>query len=354
MIILRIIVFPIALLYGSIILIRNLLFNLRILPSKKYNIPIISVGNLSYGGTGKTPHVEYLIRLLQKKYNIATLSRGYKRKSTGFVIADINDSVNDVGDEALQYKRKFNNVVVAVDKSRRKGIKKLLKTHPEIDVILMDDAFQHRFVSPGLSILLSDYHNLFTKDFLIPSGTLREHRRNYRRADIIIVTKSGSLLSPIISRSLEEEIKPRQNQSLYFSFVKYDKIVPFTEKSKKTGKIKTTYSTIILIAGIANSYPLEYHLKNMCNDLIILKYRDHYQYTLKDVEMFHETYNSVFNKNKIIITTEKDAMRMVDSPVSENIKDLPIYYIPILTEIHKPGNIDLEKQILNYVKINKN
>lgn len=219
--VLRLLLLPFAYLYGLLMLIRGKLFDWKILPSESFPISVISVGNLSYGGTGKTPLVEYIIRLLQNEMKLATLSRGYKRNTRGFVLANKDSTYEEIGDEPLQYKTKFSNIEVAVHEKRRKGIRQLLKLFPDLKLVLLDDAYQHRYVKPGLSILLTDFHKLYIKDFPMPAGTLREFRSAAKRADIIIVTKTTSVLSPITRRRITSLIKPRVDQQLLFSYIRY-------------------------------------------------------------------------------------------------------------------------------------
>ena len=347
----RVFLFPFACLYGIIIQMRNKFFDWHILPSENFDIPIISVGNLSYGGTGKTPHIEYLIRLLQKEFNLATLSRGYGRKTKGFVIANEYSSYHEIGDEPLQYQQKFDNIKVAVDESRKRGIKLLSNLSPNLNTILLDDAYQHRYVKPGMSILLTDFHKLYVNDFIIPTGTLREFRKGAKRADIIIVTKTNTVFSPITRRRITNLIKPRKHQTLYFSHIKYGNKVTLTDFTETPEEKK--YNTIVLFTGIANSYPLQEHLRNFCSELIILDFPDHHKYNTNDLEKIKTTYFDVFSKNKIIFTTEKDAMRLIKTNLFEKIKHLPIYYIPIEIKFHLGGEKGFDKQIVDYVKKNK-
>lgn len=349
--IVRVLLFPFACLYGLITQIRNKFFDWGIIPSKSFNMPVISVGNLSYGGTGKTPHIEYLIRLLHKEFKVATLSRGYGRKTKGFVLANEFSSYQEIGDEPLQYSQKFKKIDVAVDECRRRGIKLLSNLKPDLNSILLDDAFQHRYVKPGLSILLTDFHKLYVNDYPMPTGTLREFRRGAKRADIIIVTKTNSVFSPITKRRITNLIKPCKHQSLYFSYIKYSHKVALTDFVENPEKKK--YNTIILFTGIANSYPLQEHLRNYCSELIILDFPDHHQYNVSDLEKIKTTYLDVFSKNKIIFTTEKDAMRLIKTDLFEKIKHLPIFYIPIEIKFHLGGEKGFEKQIVDYVKKNK-
>lgn len=226
MFLLRILLLPFSLIYGLIVGVRNYFFNNGLLKSVEFKIPVISVGNLSAGGTGKTPHVEYLIRLLKDHFKIAVVSRGYLRKTRGFVLTDINSTVSMVGDEPMQYINKFKNLLVAVDENRNHGIQKLMTSHTELDAVILDDAFQHRYVKPGLSILLTDFHSLYSKDFLLPVGRLRESKKGAKRADIIIVTKTDPVFSPLSKRAVLEQLKPQPHQKVFFSYVTYGLPIP--------------------------------------------------------------------------------------------------------------------------------
>lgn len=332
-------------------MIRNKFFDKNILKSKSFKIPIISVGNLTMGGTGKSPHVEYLIRMLGKDFKVITLSRGYKRKTKGFILADENTTATDIGDEPFQFKSKFENIEVAVDEKRVRGIEKIMELKPDTDVVLLDDAFQHRYVKPGLSILLTDFHNLYNQDYIVPSGSLREFRSGASRADIIVVTKCAKVLSPLTRSRINDELKPQPHQKLYFSYIEHGsftaipglKFVP--DKRKK-------YSTILLVAGIANSYPLEFYLKNLCIDLEILKFPDHYQYTKKDITRIVEAYDRILSQKKVIVTTEKDAMRLMHPEFIKLLKHFPVCYVPIEMKFHKEDKIKFDNQIISYVKKN--
>ncbi len=351
MIILRIILLPLSFLYGLIILFRNTLFDWGFIPSRSYSFPVISVGNLSVGGTGKSPHVEYLVRLLQNDFTVATLSRGYKRKTKGFFLAGENPDVEQIGDEPCQFAHKFPSAKVAVDEKRVNGINMLTAKFPDLDVIILDDAFQHRHVKPGLSILLTDYHKLYSNDYPMPSGTLRELRSGAQRADIIVVTKTSSVLSPITKRNVEDSLKIRPHQKIYFSYIKHGKFtaLPGLNISSSVSK----YSMILMVTGIANSYPLEMHLMKHCDRLEKISFNDHHQYTLKDIEKIVDVFDNQLAKNKIIVTTEKDAMRLIRPGFMKLLKNFPVFYVPIEIIIHKEGRKEFNKQILNYVKENR-
>lgn len=349
---LRLFLLPFSLIFELITRLRNKLFDWKILPGVSFQFPLISVGNLSAGGTGKTPHVEYLIGLLISGNALATLSRGYGRKTKGFRIANHNDNAGTIGDEPEQFHNKFPGIVVCTDEKRKHGILSLLSVKPDLDVIIMDDAFQHRYVKPGLSILLTDYHRLYTKDYLLPFGTLRESRSGARRADLIVITKTPNVLSPFDRQSITASIKPRKHQKIYFSFVKYGKLRSVWN-SEETIEAGTKFTVIILVAGIANPYPLEYELRNICSDLIVLRYGDHHKYTSGDFEQIKGNYNDIYTRNKLLVTTEKDAMRMLDPDVKEMAAQLPFFYVPIEIDFHNGDKQDFDKTILDYVKANK-
>ena len=338
---------PFGLLYGTVTAIRNLLFDIKILPSKKFSVPVISVGNLTTGGTGKTPHVEYLIRLLKDNYQIATVSRGYKRKTSGFVIGDSNSDYRQLGDEPAQFIKKFPDITVSVDESRVRGIKSVIALKPQTNVFLLDDAYQHRYVSAGLKILLTDYRNLYTRNYPLPAGNLREFRCGSNRADIIIVTKTDKVLPSMLRQHLIEEIKPKSHQKLYFSYITYGKPTPLTEAAKNATIDK--FTNILLIAGIANPYPLEEHIKKTTDKLETILFPDHYQYKTSDLLAIQNRFHDIFSKKKVIITTEKDAMRLSDPVLKEYIDKLPVFYIPIEIAFHHDDKENFDNDILNYI-----
>jgi len=346
----RFLLFPVALLYGAVMYLRNKCYDWGIFKSEQFRIPTISVGNLSMGGTGKTPHVEYLIRLLKSDFNVAVLSRGYKRKTHGFILAGEESTSYHIGDEPLQISKKFRNVTVAVDEKRANGIKEILRRFEETQVVLLDDAFQHRAVKPGLSILLTDFHQLYSDDFIFPTGTLREFRCAAKRADIIIVTKTFNVLSPITVRRIQGLLKPAQNQQLFFSYISYGELKPLPGLtiSPPEGHINAA----LLFAGVANIYPLHEHLMKNTNHLEEIEFDDHHRYTKKDFQKIKETFDGMFMKNKIIITTEKDAMRIAIPRIPSALAGLPIFYIPIEVKIHKEFRKSFNDQIKNYVREN--
>ena len=314
---LRIILFPLVPIYFSVTWLRNSLYDKGIKPSQAYDFPVICVGNLSTGGTGKTPMIEYLIRLLSQQKKIATLSRGYKRVTKGFVLADASANVGTIGDEPLQFFNKFESIYVAVDENRQHGISELRKLQPQPEVILLDDAFQHRKVKAGLNILLTAYDNLYANDIVLPTGHLREPRIGSCRADIIVVTKCPKDLNRTQKEAITKLLKPKAHQTLYFSTIDYAENVMTSDSSKPLHD----FDNFTLITGIANAKPLVEFLKSKHLNFNHLAYGDHYNYTLKDIERFE--------KLDYIITTEKDYMRLCDF---ESLKH-KLYYLPIEIQI---------------------
>ena len=346
----RFLLFPFAVLYGLIIKVRNILFDVKIFPSEKFNIPIISVGNLIAGGSGKTPLVEYLIRLLDENINIATLSRGYKRKTKGYRLASVNETVETLGDEPLQYLQKFTNIHVAVCENRREGIHHLIHDVAELDTIILDDAFQHRYVKPELSILATDYFKLFTKDWLLPFGRLREHISGRKRADIIVVTKTPRIFSPIVRKQLLEEIKPYPGQLVCFSYINYLSFEPvYARKCEYSTKTDNVYS-IIMLTGIGNPGPMQEYLRRLCTDLEIMEFPDHHEFSEKDLLLIKEKFKNLPTKRKIIVTTEKDAKRLQNTEAEAILGNIPIFYAPINFEFHPADKMQFDEAVLSAVK----
>ncbi|MGE5424081.1 MAG: tetraacyldisaccharide 4'-kinase [Syntrophothermus sp.] len=345
----QILLYPLALLYGFVMMIRNLLFDLKIFRPVSFHIPVISVGNLSFGGTGKTPHIEYLIHLLKDKFFTGTLSRGYGRKSEGFVIASVKSTSKTIGDESLQYVQKFTTIKVAVDEKRVRGIRKLLETFPGLKVILLDDAYQHRWVQPGLSLLLTDYHQLYCEDHVFPAGRLREFSSGSKRADVIIVTKTPKIFSPITRRRIIEDLKPASHQKIFFSYIRYGNPVPVFHDYPWPEKL----SYLLLFTGIANDYPIREHLERKCSNLHVLKFPDHHQYTSQDLEKIRKDFEDLPTQKKALITTEKDFMRLQSAETSNFVKNLPLFYLPIDVEFHQDDKTAFDNLVLNYVGKNQ-
>ncbi|MDT8412184.1 MAG: tetraacyldisaccharide 4'-kinase [Vicingaceae bacterium] len=350
----KILFLPISWLYALVMMVRNKFYDLKIFRSTNFkDVITINVGNLNIGGVGKTPHVAYLVQLLQSNYNIAILSRGYKRLTKGFVLATKTSSFEDIGDEPLQYKKKFNNCLIAVDEKRVRGIQQIKKLHPSTKVILLDDAFQHRAVNPDINILVTDYTNLFIYDNVLPSGRLREPIYGYKRADIIIVSKCPIVLSPIDRRRIIEEINPKDYQDIYFSYVSYNKLKPFNGTTENyLNLIDDKNASVMLLTGIANSFPLYCHLKSKYKVVEHMKFPDHHAFTENDMETLKTKFNNLIGNNKLIITTEKDLMRLSLPKISSLINDLPVFYIPIEVNFHGEDKKKFDEQITNYVRKN--
>lgn len=313
--VLRKILFPFAILYGFITSIRNFLFDKGILKSTSFDVPVIAVGNLSVGGTGKTPQIEYLIRLLSDKFKIATLSRGYKRKSEGFVLADGTSNAEILGDEPFQFYQKFPNIHVAVDANRTNGITQLLSLKNKPDVILLDDAYQHRKVKAGFYILLTSFGDLYADDFMLPTGNLRESTSGANRANIIVVTKCPKDLSDQKQEEIRLKLNLNSSQQIYFTFIDYDDAIYNKEKKVAVNDIKSEAK--ILLAGIAKPKPFFDYLKNENDEC--LTYPDHHHFSDSDLDEIQNKGNG-----KKIITTEKDYVRLKDSKLVSQL-----YYLPI-------------------------
>jgi len=345
---LGIILYPFSLLYGFVMVVRNLLFDTGILTSVSFEKAVISVGNLSTGGTGKTPHIEYLIRLFSPDYSLATLSRGYGRESKGFLIGSKKTKVKYIGDEPLQLIRKFDSIKVAVDENRRRGISNLFAKYEDLKIVLLDDAFQHRWVKPVCSILLTSYSRLYCEDHVIPSGTLREFRSGAKRANIIIVTKTPKIFSPISRRRIIEEISPAAGQSLFFSYISFGEPLPVLDSTQE--EIPKKLISILLLTGIADHSQLQEHLERTCSNLVIMRYRDHHMYTEADINQISARFKDIPTQKKIIITTEKDMMRLKTTELTPLIRHLPIYYLPISVGFHGNDKADFDKLVLSFAE----
>ena len=320
----RILLLPFALLYWLGITIRNWLYDKRILESTSFGLPLICVGNLSVGGTGKSPMVEYLVANLKNKFKVATLSRGYKRKTRGYAMADEKTTALEIGDEPMQFHLKFPEVPVAVGEERILAIPELLHDRPETKVIILDDAFQHRSVKAGLNILLTDYNNLFTRDFYLPTGDLRDLKSSYKRAQIIVVTKCKKDLEEVEKQKLIKEINPLPGQQVFFTAINYSRPYHIISKMEKGLDKKVE---ILLVTGIANPRPLKKLLEEHSNTYQMLQYADHHIFTIDDLKEIKQAFNKIDAGEKVILTTEKDAVRLLK--FSDEIKDLPFYVVPV-------------------------
>ena len=334
--------------YGLGVGIRNLLFEMGVLKSRSFNTPVISVGNITVGGTGKTPHVEYLIRLLKDKMNVAVLSRGYKRKSSGYILSDKDTPMRMIGDEPYQIKQKFPDITVAVDKKRTRGITNLTEADgvPDVDVILLDDAFQHRYVKPGLNILLVDYHRLIVYDRLLPAGRLREPVRAKDRADIVIITKCPKDLKPMEFRVITKAMKLYPYQQLYFSTLEYD--TPRAVFSGKTFDENLNGKNILLLTGIASPEQMMHDLQEYDAEITPLTFGDHHDFSKKDVAKINESFASI-PEPKVILTTDKDATRlMATDGLSDEVKN-NLYSLPMRIVIMQEQEEEFNNKILGYV-----
>ncbi len=335
----RLLLFPFGVLYGIITAIRNLLFDWGI--KKTYEIPVksICVGNLSVGGTGKTPHVAYLAELLKAGNKVHILSRGYGRKTRGFILLDENSTSETVGDEPLFYYKNFPEIKVAVCESRKEGIEKLLAIEKP-DVILLDDAFQHRAVKAGLNIILTDYNHPYYSDLMLPAGNLREWKSGRKRADVVIVTKCPGNVDETQKAEMRRRLRFPADQ-IFFSQIEYGALLPFHTGSNPAVK------KVLLVTGIANPLPLEKYLQEKF-DVELMKFPDHHAFSLEDIQKIHKKFDTFASENKAIVTTEKDFMRLCDSGFSNEIKKKPWFYQQIA--VNPDRKKDLETVIKNYVR----
>ena len=358
---LRFLLSPVALIFNMVTWIRNQLFDWKLLPSKQFPIPVICIGNIAVGGTGKTPFTEYLISILKDHYRVAALSRGYKRETKGFRLVSTNSTAIEVGDEACQVKRKFPDIIVAVDEKRSRGINNLLALPEEKrpSVVLLDDAMQHRYVRPSLSIMLTDYQNMYYEDFLLPVGSLRESIKSAYRADIIVVTKCEDVIKPINLRIIEKNMMLLASQHLYFSKIEYYPLKPFSPSLALHPCLLeelTDEDEILLIAGVAKPQ-LFFDKLSSCNPHIYACiFPDHHLFTLSDIQKIDLEFQKMTSPNKRIITTEKDAIRL------KTVEFLPekwkpyLYYVPIHVEFlfEKGEEFDLriQKHVISTININ--
>ena len=336
---LRKILYPFSVLYGEVTSARNKMYDKGVLKSTQFDIPVIVVGNLSVGGTGKSPQIEYLVRLLKDNYKVAILSRGYKRSSKGFIIADENTSVESIGDEPMQFFTKFkNDIVVAVDANRVNGITKLKELHSP-DVILLDDAFQHRKVEAGLNILLTPYDNLYVDDTMLPTGDLREKVEGANRAQVVIVTKCPESLSEDKQFEITKKLNIELEQTVFFTKIEYNNKVIGAEDSITIKDLKKY--KVLLVTGIAKTNPLTEYLKFQNVDYQHLKFKDHHNFTKINFTKIDDNFNKINSENKIILTTEKDYVRAFSNKKN-------VFYLPIETKFLEHGN-DFDVLIKKYI-----
>ena len=355
---------PLSWLYGLGVGFRNMLFDMGILKSRSFTVPVISVGNITVGGTGKTPHVEYLIRLLKDNNRVAVLSRGYKRKSHGFVLADGSSTVKDIGDEPYQMMTKFPDITVAVDSKRTRGIERLTSVDEDSqpDVILLDDAFQHRYVKPGINIMLVDYHRLVIYDKLLPSGRLREPVKSKNRADIVIITKCPGDMKPMEYRVITKAMSLYPYQKLFFSTNEYDPLRPIFRKDHRDRSLDPKQdhdpvpvnlhnTNVLLLSGIASPEQMLLDLQARASKIIPLSFSDHHDFSRKDIKRINEAFADLPSP-KVIITTEKDETRLLHTEgLSDEVKQ-SLYVLPVKIKIMLDQEEMFNKSIIGYVHKN--
>ncbi len=362
---------PLSWCYGLGIKLRNMLFDVGVLKSRSFQVPVISVGNITVGGTGKTPHVEYLVKLLHDQFKVAVLSRGYKRKSKGFITADADSTVSDIGDEPFQMKQKFSNVTIAVDKDRCHGIDQLTADDEELNVILLDDAFQHRYVKPGINILLVDYHRLIIYDKLLPAGRLREPLSGKNRADMVIVTKCPKDLKPMEYRVITKAMNLYPYQHLFFTTLEYDPLrqlfaednrqadgengplfanaVP-THRQRALSTLKSN-EHVLLLTGIASPKQMTHDISPYTTHIHPLTFSDHHQFKPKDIELINSEF-AALPSPRLIITTEKDATRLYDARGLSDEVRRSIYVLPVRIKFMQEQQNMFNENIIGYVRKN--
>ncbi len=313
-------------------------------------MPVICVGNLSLGGTGKTPHTEYLIRLLKNGFRVATLSRGYGRKTKGFQLAHHQSSHETVGDEPLQYFLKYPEIQVAVDENRVDGVKHLLEEQGGIkpDVILLDDAFQHRRIIAGLNMLLTEYQRLYCYDFLFPAGNLRDVRSASKRADIIVVSKSPKTSKESEKQQIINKLRNNKKQKVFFSTLEYAPLKPLNKTAKQA--LYENADSVLAFCGIASPMPFVEELKNRYKTVDFLHFGDHYAYSENDMKAILKRFENLGSGKKIIVTTEKDTARLTNSPYFCQLEGVPLYDMPVTVRFHEEEKFN--EEILSYVRKN--
>ena len=339
----RLFLFPLAMLYGTAIKIRNVLYDKNIIKSVEFNLPIICVGNISVGGTGKSPMVDYLVKLLKKTYSIATLSRGYKRRTSGYLLANERSTDIEIGDEPMQFHLNHPEIAVAVGEKRIEAIPQLLFDRPETKLIILDDAFQHREIHAGLNIVLTDFSNLFTRDFFLPTGDLRDERASMRRAQVIVVTKCQLLLSEQERFNIIKEINPTQEQDIFFTGIHYGHPYHLVtgEKIELTKEME-----VMLVCGIANPAPLTQYIHEHTKTYDAMFFSDHHLFSIDDLTVIKNRFEFLSEKNNIILTTEKDAVRLIK--FKHKFKDTPIYVIPISLEFLFNQQNEFDQMVIQF------
>ena len=342
----RLLLYPLSLFFNIIITIRNWLFDCKILTSTSHSTPIICIGNLSIGGSGKTPHTNYIINLLKGHYNVAVLSRGYGRTSKNIKYVKNTDKAKYVGDEPLLYKQKHPEITVVVEKDRNKGVRKIMRDFPDTDVILLDDGLQHRWINPGLKIVITQYQRPYFNDYLFPFGSLRENKSGAKRHDIIVVSKCPKEMDIQTKKKMKSSLDLCKHQSAFFSSIKYSKL-----ECMNSTKLLLEFKqfSITLVTGIADSSLIIKYLNNNQQRMVHLKFSDHHKYTLSDIHQILSTYNKDKSRKKLILTTEKDATKLME--FKKQFENKNIYILPINITFKEQKEFDTK--LLNYVENNK-
>lgn len=341
----RNILLPFSLIYSGIIRARNRLFDKQLLRSASFDFPLLCVGNLALGGTGKTPMVEYLVKMLQENYQVATLSRGYKRKTKGFFIANEKTGAAEIGDEPMQIHQKFPKIIVSVAEERVMGIPQLLLEKPEIQVVVLDDAFQHREVKAGLNILLTDYHHLYSDDYLLPAGNLRDSRASSKRAQVIVVTKCKPELNEEDKLKIINKLKALPEQKVYFTKILYTN--PYHLFSKEEFVLGKN-TEVLLVTGIANPGRIEELLKDQVRNYELMRFKDHYHFHSDDIKEIINRFSKIDNSQKIILTTEKDAVRLFK--FENELTRMPVFALPMEHEFLFDAAKQFEQDILKFIE----
>lgn len=331
---------PLSYIYKCVTMTRNWMFDRGILPHEEFDVPVVVVGNINVGGTGKTPHTEYIVEALSHEYRVGVLSRGYKRHTSGFILATNKLTPNDLGDEAYQIYRKFGSTItLAVCESRRKGIKEMLRIDPKIDVVVLDDAFQHRFVKPKVSIVLMEYARPIYEDAMLPLGTLREPAKGILRADMVIVTKCPKTIRPIDLNLIKKKLELFPSQDLFFSSIQYYNLMPvFPEMADNVPSLQQLDSndSLLIVTGIANHIPFVRFLKAFKTGIKVIHFGDHHNFTRDDFELIGKRYDVLPGNRKYIVTTEKDAVRMANNPYFPHELKRKVFYVPIKVSFEQP------------------
>jgi tetraacyldisaccharide 4'-kinase len=341
----RVLLLPFAILYGWIVSLRNWLYNKQYLKSVEFNVPMICVGNLSLGGTGKSPMVEHLLALLSDEYKLATLSRGYKRKTKGYALANETTTALEIGDEPMQFHIKHPNVAVAVGERRIEAIPQLIQDVPNLQAIILDDAFQHREIVAGFNIILTDYNNLYCDDIFFPTGDLRDERKSAKRADIIVVTKCPSNLTEEERDEIIDKLYPAQHQSVFFTCIAYE--TPYHIYNPSEQWVLTMRDEVLLVCGIANPLPLKEYLHENTDTYYQISYSDHHIFSIEDLNEIKDKFDQITSKSKLILTTEKDAVRLVK--YTEELHDIPLYVLPIKPHFLFDAENVFNKLVMDYL-----